>query len=57
MIDSQTDEDAGQRSSYHPEEVAEVEVGGVAVQVSGETVLDACSNEPGHEDGEQTTGI
>ena len=48
-IDGQTDEDAGQRSGDDSEKVAEVEVGGVTVQVSGETVLDACSNKPGGE--------
>lgn len=47
MIDSQADEDARQCSSYHSEKVAKVEVGGITMQVSGETVLDACSNEPG----------
>lgn len=47
MIYRHTDEDAGQGSSYHSEKVAEVEVGGITVQVSGETVLDACSNKPG----------
>lgn len=45
MIDGHADEDAGQHSCYHSEEVGEVEVGGVKVQVSGETVLDACSDE------------
>lgn len=47
MIDGQTQEDAGERSSYHPEEVAEVELVGESVQVFGEAVLDACSNESG----------
>lgn len=47
MVDRQTDEDAAQHPSYHSEKVAKVEVGGKTVQVSGETVLDACSNEPG----------
>lgn len=47
MIDRQAEEDAGQCSSYHSEKVAEVEIGGITVQVSGETVLNPCSNEPG----------
>ena len=47
MIDGQTDEDAGQCSRYHSQEVAEVEFSGVNMQVSGEAVLDACPNEPG----------
>lgn len=46
VVDGQTQEDAGQRSGYHLEEVAEVETGGETVQVSGEAVLDARSNEP-----------
>lgn len=46
-IDRQADKDAGQCSGYHSEEVAEVEVGRITVQVSGETVLDSCSNKPG----------
>lgn len=49
MIDRQADEDAGKSSGYHSEEVAEVKVGGITVQVSGETVLNACTNEPGGE--------
>lgn len=44
-IDGQADEDAGESSGHHSEEVGEVEVGGVTVQVPGETVLDSCSNE------------
>lgn len=47
VIDGQTQEYAGERSSYHPEEVAEVELVGESVQVFGEAVLDACSNESG----------
>lgn len=46
-IDAQADKDAGERSGQHSEEVAEVEVGGITAQVSGETVLDSCSNEAG----------
>ena len=46
-VDGHTDEDAGQGSGDDPEEVAEVEAGGVTVQVPGEAVLNACSNEPG----------
>lgn len=49
VIDRQADEDAGQCSGDHSDKVAEVEVGGITVQVSGETVLDARSNEPGGE--------
>lgn len=52
MVDRQTDEDAAQCPGYHSEKIAEVEVGGKTVQVSGETVLDARSNEPGGERGE-----
>lgn len=45
MIDGEADKDAGECSGHHSEKVAEVEVGGITVQVSGETVLDSCSNE------------
>lgn len=44
-IDAQADKDAGESSGRHSEEVDEVEVGGITAQVSGETVLDSCSNE------------
>lgn len=44
VVDRHADEDTSQGSCYHTQEVREVEVVGVNVQVSGETVLDACSN-------------
>lgn len=46
VVDRQADEDARQGAGYHAEEIAKVEVWGITVKVSGETVLDACSNEP-----------
>lgn len=47
MIDRQADEDTGEGSGDHSDEIAEVEVGAVTVQVSAEAVLDSCSNKPG----------
>lgn len=49
MIDSDAEEDGGQSSGDDSDEVAEVEVGGVTVQIPGETVLNTGPDEPGRE--------
>lgn len=49
VIDRQADEDAGKSPHDHSDKVAEGEVDGITVKVSGEAVLDSCSNEAGGE--------